>query len=123
MPPMTNSGVLFFRVADWRTLQKPMAAMASRWSRPSIGCNRPLVKPVPASWPAWAEAAVAVTIRPVAISSRVSFVMVVLLCLRFASSDFGDFVRASFGQHAPVENKADNRLQPYPVVKVGKHKW
>ena len=69
IPPITNRGVLFFKVADWRTLQKPMAAMASRWSRPSMGCNRPLAKPVPASWPAWAEAAVAVTIRPVAISN------------------------------------------------------
>jgi hypothetical protein len=81
MPPMTNCGVLFFSVADWRALQKPMAAMANRWSRPSIECNRPLVSPVPASRLTWAEAAVAVTIRPVAIKNRVIFFMVFFLGL------------------------------------------
>jgi len=39
------------------------------------------------------------------------------------SGGFSQLFWPALRQHAPFQNKADNRLQPYPVVKVRKHKW
>jgi hypothetical protein len=79
---------------------------------------------------AWLEAAVAVA---VAINNQVIVFIMFFSHVRgvnglgllsgIGPGSFGQLFWPALWQHFTLQNKADNGLQPYPIVKVSRHKW